>query len=269
MAPANPSRRLTYLTLTVAFCIVACLIGSPALAGKGLADKQTASFGKAVYDSLADQPESDKHADVVRTVVKRLVARGLPKKHGKTEWQVKLIDDERPDAIALPGGYLVLTSGLLPAAKTEAGLAAVLAHLMAHVVAGHGATRIDQQLLMTGLATADELSLDHEKYGSTIVGCLGAGTLNGVVLPFLRNDEMEADVMALSMMAAAGYDPNAAAAAWDRLVKLFGDTGRLTVLSTHPSSNKRKRAADEALPKAVKTYGKADYQYGLGLRIDR
>lgn len=209
---------------------------------------------------------ADERSEILERVVTRL-ARHVPGKADQVDWRASLVDSDEVVSYALSDGTVVVSAGLFAVLQTEAELAALVAHDMAHVAARHGAERITGELLLTGLLTDDELSLADPSYGSSIAGAFGTGAALGVVLPFSRKHEDEADLIALRLVATAGYDPSALGKALDRLVEGFGDSGQLTWLSTHPSSAKRGTKLAEARPDAMKAYGKADMQYGHGLRL--
>lgn len=178
------------------------------------------------------------------------------------KWEFVLFD--KPDtvnAFALPGGKVGIYSGILPITKTEAGLATVMAHEVAHVAARHGSERISQGLLLQlgGVALAQAASSKPETTQQIIHAAYGIGGTVGVMLPHSRNQELEADEIGLLYMARAGYDPKEAVEFWKRFGAYNAQQGRKQVafLSTHPLDEKRVSHLESLLPKAMEEYKKA------------
>lgn len=181
------------------------------------------------------------------------------------KWEFKVIDSpDVPNAFALPGGKVAVYSGILPLCKNEAGLAAVMGHEVAHATARHGGQRVSQSILVEmGLAVA-EVSLEDNKQKDAIMAGLGAGAVVGVVLPFSRKMEAEADQIGLVYMARAGYDPREALRFWERFRDETKGQEPPEFLSTHPATESRIEAIRKALPKAMKEYRKAKKKLGAG-----
>src|SRR5262249_7308555 len=139
----------------------------------------------------------------------------------KLEWEFTVIRSRQVNAFCLPGGKVAVYTGILPVCRTDAGLAVVLGHEIGHALARHGAERMAQQeLVQVGqVAVASSLgSLDPQKQ-QLILGVLGAGAQVGVLLPFSREHESEADHIGIILMAAAGYDPDEAPRFWVRMTE--------------------------------------------------
>ena len=175
------------------------------------------------------------------------------------EWEFVVFEDDTPNAFALPGGKVGVHTGLFQITKNDAGLAAVVGHEIAHVIAGHGGERMSQQIL-AGLGTAataavlgrnDEMS-DLKK--GAIIGGVGAGA-TGAVLKFSRNQELEADQLGALYMARAGYDPRESIGLWERFAAYKGSDGKTPeFLSTHPSDATRIARLKAYMPKVVPIY---------------
>jgi metalloendopeptidase OMA1, mitochondrial len=228
-----------------------------------------ASLGNQLADEILVEEalSTDGRQEVLARVVKRL-ARQVPGPASKYEWRVDYIASDAPIIYGFPGGRLIVAEGIMPTARTEAGLATVVAHEMAHVIGRHGAERITSELVLTGLLPPASLSLADPTYGAPIIGAFGAGTAIGLVSPYSRKHEEEAQAIGILLLAKAGYDPNASPPLLERWKAEYGDTGSLTYLSNHPASTSLERELTEALPKAMKQYIKATSQYGFGERID-
>ncbi len=208
------------------------------------------------YNAILTESDSPQAAEVlamVHRVSGRIVAAaGLAQEH---DWRVVVLKSRTVNAFALPGGKIVVFSGLLPVAKNEAGLAAVLGHEVGHVAAHHSAERLSQSLLIrTALRTADAVALaKNPAHRAQIDSALGLGAKYGLVLPFSREQESEADHLGLLYMAKAGYDPQEAIAIWQRMEATAGP-GPWEFTSTHPSDATRRAQLQGWMPEAQAVY---------------
>ena len=179
---------------------------------------------------------------------------------GRTDyrWEFKVIeDDKQVNAFALPGGKVAVYTGILPVTKDDAGLATVMGHEVAHAIARHGGERVSQGLLVQAGLTAVQASLASRdpRMVQQVTGLLGAGAAVGVILPFSRAQESEADHLGLIYMAKAGYDPRAAISFWQRMDQAArGRAGPPQFLSTHPSHETRIKQIEEWVPEALLYY---------------
>ena len=206
-----------------------------------------------------------RQAETVTTVGKR-IQRRTPRNFRSLEWEFKLVDSETVNAFCLPGGKVAVYSGILPAMKNEAGLAAVLGHEAGHAVARHGAERISgTMLLQLGLAVAD-VSLSNTEVHDDIMGLLGLGATIGVVLPFSRANELESDYLGGIFMAKAGYDPRGSYEVWERMTEMYGSS-EIAIFSTHPANSKRIERLKEEMPTFQKHYKKSRSKYGRGSEL--
>lgn len=208
--------------------------------------------------SSSDVVESGPAAEAVRRVASRIAAQ-TGAAASSFNWQVSVVNSDQINAFCLPGGKIVVYTGILPVAETEAGLATVVGHEVAHAVARHGAQRVFQnQLVQTALIGAS-FSLTDMDYGQrqTIMGLLGAGATYGVLLPFGRDHEVEADQMGLLYMARAGYDPREAVPFWERMGQAAGNGQPPEFMSTHPSHGTRIQNLQAFMPRAIEEYEKA------------
>jgi predicted Zn-dependent protease len=192
--------------------------------------------------------------DLVRRVGTRIAAAT-----GKTDyqWEFKVIEEKQANAFCLPGGKVAVYTGILPITRDEAGLAAVLGHEVSHAIARHGAERVSQNLLVeVGLAgTMAALSRGDPNTVKNVGAMLGAGAAVGLLLPWGRAQESEADHLGLIYMAKAGYDPHAARDLWVRMAEASKGSGRPPeFLSTHPSEATRIKQIEAWLPEAMQYY---------------
>lgn len=197
----------------------------------------------------------------------RKVASNLAPQTGEAardfEWAVSVVDSEQANAFCLPGGKIVVYTGILPYTETEAGLAAVMGHEMAHAVARHGSQRLLRtslaQTLMMGATASLSMGDMSDEQKRVAMAALGAGAQYGVLLPFSRGHETEADQMGLLYMARAGYNPREAIAFWERMAKAGGGQPP-EFASTHPSHESRVRDIQSFLPRAMEEYNKSGAQ---------
>ena len=141
------------------------------------------------------------------------------------KWEIKLIESDQKNAFSLPGGKIAIYTGILSVAKNEAGLATVMSHEIAHVIARHGALRMTQQMLLQGAMIGAGLSMKNRTQRNIVLSALGVGVLYGFTLPFSRLHESEADQIGLIYMAKAGYDPNEAINFWQRFGQVKAGNG--------------------------------------------
>ncbi len=225
---------------------------------------QEIAFGKQAYkESLKDQKDSQNaHLNQILKRVGRRIAEAsdMP----KLDWEFRLIESKDRNAFALPGGKVAVYTGMLAICKNEAGLATVLSHEIAHVIARHGAQRMSQQLLLTGAMIGANLSLRNNTQRNIIMSALGLGVLYGITLPFSRGDEGEADQIGLVYMAKAGYDPEEAIRFWNRFSAVKGDKTPPEWASTHPADKTRVQGLNTYLSRAKYSYQNLKLKYGLG-----
>jgi len=171
------------------------------------------------------------------------------------KWEFHLVKSSDVNAFCMPGGKIVVYEGILPVTRDETGLAVVLGHEVAHAVARHSNERISQQMLQQYGNAALGMALERKSAAiqSIASAAYGLGTEYGVVLPFSRKQELEADKLGLIFMAMAGYDPAQAEAFWTRMAQVSGGSVA-EFASTHPSDNTRIKEIRAALPEAMKYY---------------
>ena len=167
------------------------------------------------------------------------------------KWEFNLIESEEKNAWAMPGGKVVVYEGLLPITRDEAGLAVVMGHEIAHAIAKHGNERMSQGLIvqMGGMVLTKAMAEKPEKTRRLWMTAFGVGAQFGVMLPFSRYQESEADHLGLVFMAKAGYDPNEAVEVWKRMAQMKEGQTPPEFLSTHPSDETRIRKIKETIPK--------------------
>ena len=175
------------------------------------------------------------------------------------KWEFNLIESKEKNAWAMPGGKVVVYEGILPITRDEAGLAVVMGHEIAHAIAKHGNERMSQGLVaqMGGMAISKALEEKPDKTKQLWMTAFGIGAQYGVILPFSRLQETEADHLGLIFMAMAGYDPNEAVEFWERMAQTKDGQVPPEFLSTHPSDETRIRKIKESIPKAKQYYNRS------------
>ncbi|MBE0674489.1 MAG: M48 family metallopeptidase [Bacteroidales bacterium] len=170
------------------------------------------------------------------------------------EWEFNLVDQDVPNAWAMPGGKVVVYKGLLPYTGDRNGLAVVIGHEIGHIVARHGNERMSQELLVQlgGMALSEAMSKQPEQTRNIFLLAYGTGSQLGGLLPYSRQHEKEADRLGLIFMAMGGYDPESAVAFWERMSLVSEGGSPPEFLSTHPSDETRIRGIKSYIPEAKK-----------------
>ena len=225
---------------------------------------QEISLGIQSYNEILKREKESEDTQlnqIIRRVGQRIASvSDMP----KLEWEIKLIESDQKNAFALPGGKIAIYTGILSIAKNEAGLATVMSHEIAHVIARHGAQRMTQQMLLQGAMIGAGLSMKNSTQKNIVLSALGVGVLYGFTLPFSRLHESEADQIGLIYMAKAGYDPNEAINFWQRFGQVKGGKGPPEWASTHPADATRIQGLRSYLSRAKYDYQNVKVKYGLG-----
>jgi predicted Zn-dependent protease len=227
-----------------------------------LATMSVQQYQKVLRESkLSKDPEK---VQMVRSVGSRIAKateellreRGLESEIKQYKWEFNLIEDDKTvNAWCMPGGKVAVYTGLLPVAQNETGLAVVMGHEIAHAIAKHGNERVSQGLLqqMGGKALSVALSTNPSATNQIFMAAYGIGTTVGIMLPYSRTHESEADRIGLILMAKAGYDPREAIPFWQRMNEKAGSR-QPEFLSTHPAPETRIKDIKSHIPEAMKHY---------------
>ncbi len=216
-------------------------------------ESQMAEMGSASYTEMKKKTPAAKEAAPNRRV--QCVSNTLTAVVGGS-WEVTLFDDDAANAFALPGGKIGVYKGLLKVATTPDQLAAVVGHEIAHVQAHHSNARLSAASLTdVGLQIASTISGGSAK-GQYMMAALGLGTQVGILLPYGRAQESEADVLGLNLMAKAGFNPNEAVTLWQNMARQGGGQPP-EFMSTHPSHSTRIADLKARMPKAMQHYEQA------------
>ncbi|KAA2285787.1 M48 family metallopeptidase [Arenimonas fontis] len=222
-----------------------------------VSDADMNRMGVTTFDRIKSQGKVAKDPGrqrYVRCVADALIAQ-LPAQWRQQPWEVVLIADDSANAFALPGGKVGVHTGLLKVAANQDQLASVIGHELGHVVSRHAAERVSQQFAADAALKVLDAGTGGEQ--RALLGLLGVGAQAGVLLPFSRKHESEADILGQRYMAAAGFDPDAAAALWRNMVAHSGGQRAPAWLSTHPDPQQRIRELEAAAPSLRPVYQQA------------
>ncbi len=206
----------------------------------------------------------NKDAEMVKRVGQRITSvvqsffkqKGISDKLEGYNWEYNLVNDPAVNAWCMPGGKIVVYTGLLPITQNEAALAVVMGHEVSHALLQHGNQRMSQQMGAQAVQAGLEVALANQSQETQnlFLSAYGIGAQVGVMLPFSRKHELEADQWGLNFTAMAGYNPREAIPLWERMEKASGGQKPPEFLSTHPSEGTRIEQLKKAMPEALKYY---------------
>lgn len=221
------------------------------------------------YQSFLSQnkvvsPSADRDAEMVRRVGRRIAnavtsyyqSQGLGSSLEGYQWEFNLVNNKEANAWCMPGGKVVVYTGLLPITQNEAALAEVMGHEISHAIFQHGNERMSQGLAqqLGGAALSVALANKPAATQNLFLQAYGVGSQVGVLLPFSRGQESEADKWGMIWSAMAGYNPREAIALWQRMEAASDGSAPPEFLSTHPSASNRIAQLQKELPEALKYY---------------
>lgn len=224
----------------------------------------TQQYRQFLSENRVVSPSADRDAEMVRRVGQRVANavtkfyndKGLGKQLEGYNWEFNLVQDNAANAWAMPGGKVVVYSGLLPISQNEAALAMVLGHEIAHATLLHGNERMSQGLIqqLGGVALAVAVSNRPAETQNLFLNAYGVGSQVGVLLPFSRKQELESDKYGMIWGAMAGYNPREAINLWKRMEQASNGQAQPEFLSTHPASGNRITQLEKNLPEALQYY---------------
>lgn len=220
------------------------------------------AYGQVKNDPKMKQSQDPREIEPVKRVAAHIIEAAKRSKYAEMaqqfQWEVTVFkDDKTANAFALPGGKIAVYTGIFPMAKTEAGLAAVMGHEVVHALARHGAERMSQgeaaNIGVQVLGAAAGIGTGNAALGQATMAALGAGAQVGVLLPFSRKHESEADYIGILLAADAGYDPRESVVLWERMSR-SGGGAPAEFMSTHPSNETRIDQLKQWMPEAMAIY---------------
>lgn len=221
-----------------------------------VSEEQESQIGATLFKEV--KQESRLSGDVRMNSMVSEVGRRIAAAADKPEykWEFVVIEDKSVNAFALPGGKVAFNTGIMPVCRDEDGIAAVMGHEVAHALARHGSERMSQQqaLSIGGVALMAAISGRSPAVREGVMQAYGLGSKVGVLLPYSRKHELEADKIGMILMAKAGYDPRQAVAFWERMLARGEGPAPPPFLSTHPSDRKRIEELKGFLPEALQYY---------------
>jgi len=226
-------------------------------------------MGATQYNQMLSDPKVVLSKDAreiapVKRVAARIIEAAKRSKYSQAaksfDWEVTVIkDDNTQNAWALPGGKIAVYTGIFPMAKDEAGLAAIIGHEVIHALAQHGGERMSQNVIAQAGLTVSNIGLAILGVDPTLnqaaMQVMGAGVQTGILLPFSRKHESEADYVGILLAADAGYDPREAVHIWERMAAASGGAPP-EFLSTHPAHSTRIADLKRWMPEALALYGR-------------
>jgi len=259
--------------LSIALFITVCGCSRNAVTGRNqlklLSDAEVQTMAASQYKQFLTANKvvsatGSKDAEMIRRVGGRLTAAitAYYTSQGKAnvldgyQWEYNLVDSKEANAWCMPGGKIVVYTGLLPITLNEAALAVVMGHEITHALAQHGNERMSMGLVqqLGGVALSVAVANKPAETQSLFMNAYGTGSQVGAMLPFSRKDEYEADKFGLNFAAMAGYNPQEAIPLWERMEKAAGDSKPPEFLSTHPSEGNRIARLKEQMPEALSFY---------------
>jgi predicted Zn-dependent protease len=257
-----------------AFIVVATLMGCPRNAVSGR--KQLKLFGEPALKEMALQEYKqfltnakventtiNKDAEMVRRVGNRIskavteyyTIQGKADIFNGYEWEYNLVNDKQVNAWCMPGGKVVVYTGLLPISQNEAALAVVMGHEIAHAILSHGNERMSQAMVVQGIQIVGNVALSRDSNAVNLFNqAYGVGSQAGYALPNSRKQELEADRFGLIFAAMAGYNPQESIPLWQRMEKASSGQKQPEWLSTHPSEARRIEQLNKYMEEALKYY---------------
>lgn len=236
---------------------------------KLLPESELQAMGAQQYQQFLSEnrpvnPSGDRDAEMVRRVGQRLTSaienyykqKGISDQLQGYNWEYNLVNNKQANAWCMPGGKIVVYSGLLPITQNEAALAVVVGHEISHALFQHGNERMSQGLIQQGIGTALSVALSNRpvETQNLFLQAFGIGSTVFGTLPFSRRDESEADHYGLIWAAMAGYNPQEGLALWQRMAQAANGNRPPEFLSDHPSDENRIRDIKKWMPEAMKYY---------------
>ncbi len=245
------------IPVILATCLLTACITSPT--GRSqlafMPDAQMNQMGLQAFDALKrDKPVS---SNSQYNQVASCIANALLQQLGGN-WEVVVFEDQTPNAFALPGNKIGVHTGMLALVDNQDQLAAVIGHEIGHVMAKHSNERASQEMAVNqGMNLIQAVAAPQSALGQTAVGLLGVGAQYGVLMPFSRTHESEADMIGVDLMAKAGFDPRQSIGLWQKMDQASRGQQPVEFMSTHPSHATRIQDLEKHMPQAMAFFQQA------------
>ncbi len=217
-------------------------------------DSEMAKMGAVAFEETKKRTPLSKDARLISYVqcVASALTRQVP---SSVQWEVQVFESPEINAFALPGGKIGVYTGILKVATNQHQLAAIIGHEIEHVLANHGNARVSAAYAAQGALTLTQaLAGAPSPMKDQMFGLLGVGAQYGILMPYGRGQETEADVLGLDLMARAGFDPREAVQLWRNMSQAAGGRSPPAFLSTHPANEARIRVLNQRMPQALSLY---------------
>ena len=256
LRPTDPMIYKSFLTF---ICIVSMVACSTTPMGRSqfvaMPKSDIDNMGLQAFNNLKKQKPISTHAMTNQIV--RCVAAAITNEVGG-EWEVVVFEDDSLNAFALPGNKIGVHTGLVKFVDNQDQLATVIGHEVGHVLSNHSNERMSQEFALNqGLSLIQAVGVPQSALGQTAIGLLGLGAQYGVLLPYSRLHESEADLLGLELMAKAGFNPEQSIPLWQKMAQASQGGHPAEFLSTHPAHETRIQDLKEHMPKALKLWRQA------------
>jgi predicted Zn-dependent protease len=240
--------------------VIASLLAACAVSPTGrkqlvfMPDAQINQMGLQAFDSIKQEKPVSNNARYVQ--VANCITQALTRETGGA-WEVVVFDDPSPNAFALPGNKIGVHTGMIQLVDNQDQLAAVIGHEIGHVLAKHSNERVSQEMAVSqGMALIQAVTAPQTALGQTAIGLLGVGAQYGVLMPYSRTHESEADIIGVDLMAKAGFDPRQSISLWQKMDQASQGQS-IEFLSTHPSHSTRIQDLNQHMPNAMGLFQQA------------
>ena len=212
-------------------------------------DAQIDQMGIQAFDTLKkDKPVStnSQYNQVANCIAQAVIA------EQGGNWEVVVFEDKSPNAFALPGNKIGIHTGMLTLVDNQDQLAAVIGHEVGHVLAKHSNERASQEMAVnSGMALIQAIGAPQSALGQTAFGLLGVGAEYGILMPYSREQESEADIIGVDLMAKAGFDPQQSVTLWQKMEQASQGQQPIEFMSTHPAHATRIQNLQQHMPQAM------------------
>lgn len=238
-------------------CLLSACVTSPT--GRSqlvfMPDEQINQMGLQAFDNLKKQKTISSNSKYNQ--VTNCIAGAITRETGGN-WEVVVFEDDSPNAFALPGNKIGVHTGMLALVDNQDQLAAVIGHEIGHVLAKHSNERASQEVAVSsGMSIIQAVSAPQTALGQTALGLLGVGAQYGILMPYSRAHESEADMMGVDLMAKAGFDPRQSIGLWQKMNRAAQGQQPIEFMSTHPSHATRIQDLEKRMPQAMALFQQA------------
>ena len=241
-------------------CLLSACITSPTGRSQFIAmpDAQINQMGIQAFDTLKkDNPVSNnsQYNQIANCISQAIITDPTIAKELGANWEVVVFEDKSPNAFALPGNKIGIHTGMLALVDNQDQLAAVIGHEVGHVLAKHSNERASQEMAVnSGMALIQAIASPQSALGQTAFGLLGVGAQYGILMPYSREQESEADIIGVDLMAKAGFDPRQSITLWQKMEQASQGQQPIEFMSTHPANATRIQTLEQHMPQAMALY---------------